>query len=94
MANISTFKRLGGSDMNPDTRLYWLVNDYCNELDEEGISYDKNKTIWEDEEILPMFLDWLCSIADLREEYELVSLIEKESGYHYIVEDGGNQAFI
>lgn len=81
---------LNRGSMSADEFLCWLVFDFLNE---EDIDF-QGDDLFKDSELLPVFLDWLCSSVDLREDDELVSIIERDSGYIYIVEDEGNQAFI
>lgn len=86
----STLNMRKGSGMSAEESLCWLVFDFLNE---EDIDF-KGDDLFKDNELLPIFLDWLCESVDLREDDELVSIIERNSGYKYVIENGGNQAFI
>lgn len=92
MANIKETlpSTLNREEMSAEEFLTLLVYDFLNE---EEIIFDEDN-LFKDEELLPVFLDWLCENINLREDYELVAIIERDSGYTYIIEAGGNQAFI
>lgn len=81
---------LNREDMGTEEFLCWLVFDFLNESD---IDF-KGDDLFKDDELLPVFLDWICESVDLREDYDLISIIERDSGYKYVIEAGGNQAFI
>lgn len=81
---------LNRDSMGADEFLCWLVFDFLNE---EDIDF-QGDDLFKDDELLPVFLDWLCESVDLRKDDELVSIIERDSGYKYVIEDGGNQSFI
>lgn len=92
MAQINEKKLTSSRDrgITADEFLNWMVFDFLNE---EEIEFEGDD-LFKDEELLPVFLDWLCESIDLREDQELVAIIERDSGYKYVIEDGGNQSFI
>lgn len=92
MANIKETlpSTLNRGEMSAEEFLTLFVYNFLNE---EEIIVDKDG-LFKDDELLPVFLDWLCENINLREDYELVAIIERDSGYKYVIEAGGNQAFI
>lgn len=89
MNEIDNKNNLKIDNLDNNKLLNSLLNNFINELE-----LPQNIEVFKDDELLPVFLDWLCENIDLREDYELVSIIERDSGYKYVIEAGGNQAFI
>lgn len=89
MNEIDNKNNLKIDNLDNNKLLNSLLNNFINELE-----LPQDIEVFKDDEILPIFLDWLCESVNLRENYELVSIIERDSGYKYVIEDGGNQAFI
>lgn len=89
MNEIDNKNNLKIDNLDNNKLLNSLLNNFINELE-----LPQDIEVFKDDEILPIFLDWLCENIDLRDKEQLVALIERDSGYIYIVEAGGNQAFI